>query len=256
MKKPLAACAGALLAAAATVALGQIPTTSTTPEAPPIPLYQVEIIVFTHRDFDPNEERFADEAGPTVLDVNDPLRDVPIVEAPEPASAPVPVPQPDAPVGLGLPPSPFQDPLAIHILPPERLELGNEYRRLENLSAYRPLVHAAWIQPGLPDEQTKPFDLASIGVLNPSGTIRVYVSRFLHIVLDLTYRDGTSAASRASADELTELHFAPRYRLVTERQARSGELHYFDHPAFGVLVKVTPVPVDPEGASAGRRPAA
>ena len=36
----------------------------------------------------------------------------------------------------------------------------------------------------------------------------------------------------------------PRFTLTAERQARSGELHYFDHPAFGLLVKVTPLPPD------------
>ena len=37
------------------------------------------------------------------------------------------------------------------------------------------------------------------------------------------------------------------------RNARSNELHYFDHPAFGVLVRVTPLPAQD---ASGRRPAA
>jgi Peptidoglycan-binding protein, CsiV len=251
MSKPLAACAGALLAAAASAALGQIGTTPAAPKAPPIPRYQIEIIVFTHRDFDPGEERFASEVAPIVLDENDSLREVPIVEEPPP------VPLTDAAVGTDAAPAPpVEDPLAVRLLAPAELTLGNEYRRLENLAAYHPLVHAGWIQPGLPEEQSQPFDLASLGVKNPRGTVRVYLSRFLHIALDLTYQEGASATAPTSENELTELNLAPRYHLVTERQARSGELHYFDHPVFGVLVKVTPVPVDTGGTSAGRRPAA
>jgi hypothetical protein len=250
MSKPFAAFAGALLAAAASAAVGQITTTPPTPETPPIPLYQVEIIVFTHRDFDPNEERFADEISPPALAQSEPLREVPIVEE----AAPLPAQATDAPADLEAPPT--EDPLAFHILAPGQLQLNNEYRRLENLAAYHPLVHAGWIQPGLPDEQARPFDLASLGVANPRGTVRVYLSRFLHVSVDLTYQDGAAAYSPASDDELTELKFAPSYRLAVERQARSGELHYFDHPAFGVLLKVTPVPVDTGGGSAGRRPAA
>ena len=252
MSKPLAACAGALLAAAASVALAQVGAPPAAPTPPPIPLYQVEIIVFAHRDFDASEERFADEAVPIVLGQGDSLRDVPVVAEPAPVTAAPP------PVGLGLePPPPVEDPLAFRILAPEQLQLGTEYRRIENLAAYHPLVHAGWIQPGLPDEQAQPFDLASVGVTNPSGTVRMYLSRYLHIDVDLTYRDGTRVAAPVPGDsELAELTFAPRYHLLAQRQARSGELHYFDHPAFGVLVKITPVPVDTGTPSAGGRPAA
>jgi hypothetical protein len=60
------------------------------------------------------------------------------------------------------------------------------------------------------------------------------------------------ASAPTFGNELTELPIAPHYRLVTSRQARSGELHYFDHPAFGVLVRITPVTVDPNNAAPGR----
>ena len=100
------------------------------------------------------------------------------------------------------------------------------------------------------------FDLASLGVSNPRGTVRVYLSRFLHVNLDLTLQDGAPGALPTSDTELNELSLAPRYRLVTQRQVRSGELHYFDHPAFGVLVRITPVPVETGDESTGRRPAA
>jgi hypothetical protein len=120
------------------------------------------------------------------------------------------------------------------------------------------VLHAGWVQPGLPEDQAKPFDLTLLGVANPRGSVRVYLSRFLHVNLDISYQDDTAAAATAAeppGNELREIALPPRYRLTTERQTRSGELHYFDHPAFGVLVKVTPVPTGTSG-STGRRPAA
>ncbi len=117
-----------------------------------------------------------------------------------------------------------------------------------------PLLHTGWVQPGLPEADAQAFDLKVLGTLNPSGTIRVHLSRFLHITLDLTYRaDGAAGPATAAGDGLDELTFAPRYHLTATRSARSGELHYFDHPAFGVLVRVTPVPT---ADSQGRLPAA
>jgi hypothetical protein len=139
-------------------------------------------------------------------------------------------------------------------LRPEELKLGTEYRRLRNLAAYEPLVHVGWTQPGLPEGEAEPFDLKTLGIFNPRGTVRVHLSRFLHITLDLTYQGSAESGPGASAgDGLSEIAVAPQYRLSATRSARSNELHYFDHPAFGVLVRVTPVPA-PDGA--GRRPAA
>jgi hypothetical protein len=221
--------------------------------APPVPRYQVEIIVFAHRDLDAGEERFPQQITP-IARADDPLLEVPLYVEPGPTP---PADQPIAVEPDGVP-APAEDPLAVRLLSPEELQLNNEYRKLSSLGAYRPLVHGGWVQPGLPEEQATPVDLTLLGVANPRGSVRVYLSRFLHVSLDLTYLDGAASDARAGApigDELREVELAPRYRLLTERQLRSGELHYFDHPAFGVLVKITSVPTGNTG-STGRRPAA
>ena len=84
--------------------------------------------------------------------------------------------------------------------------------------------------------------------------MRVHLARFLHITLDLTFHaDRDAPAVAGPGDGLDEIVVAPQYRLRATRSARSNELHYFDHPAFGVLVRITPVP-PPDGS--GRRPAA
>lgn len=233
------ACGGTVLAQPAT--------------APAIPRYQVEIIVFAHRDFDPAEERFPQQLTPLRAGPGDALLALPSFEPPVPpesAAAEAPVEVAPAPAE-----SPADDPLAVRVLAPEEFQLNSQYRRITNLSAYRPLLHAGWIQPGLPDDRAQPFELTQLGPTNPYGSVRVYLSRFLHVSLDLTYEDRAAAAGQVPGAELREVALAPRYRLVTERQIRSGELHYFDHPAFGVLVKVTPVPTGKPG-STGRRPAA
>ena len=141
------------------------------------------------------------------------------------------------------------------VLRPEELQLTSQYRVLARLPAYHPLVHGGWVQLGLPESATIPVDLGVLGVTNPAGTVRLSLTRFLHVKLDLTYVD-TQAVQRgpaAAPDDLTELPIAPRYHIGDERTTRSGEIHYFDHPAFGVLIKVTPVKPDPAGDG---RPAA
>jgi Peptidoglycan-binding protein, CsiV len=241
----------ASLVAARLTVFGQDAPAAVEPPPPP-PQYKVEIIVFANRGFDHQEERF-DREPARAVDEPATFTDIPRFDAAVPLGFEPESPATDAP-GLG---TEFR----FRILKPEELDLDSEYRKLERLDAYVPLLHAGWVQPGLPEDQARPFDLALLGALNPVGTVRVHLARFLHITLDLTYKEPAAASTVGTAlppfgNELTELPVAPRYRLVAGRQARSGELHYFDHPAFGVLIKITPAPMPAPETLPERGPAA
>jgi hypothetical protein len=255
----------------------QTPPAQAVPEAPAepaAPQYQVEVLIFANRDFDRTEEQFENEVMAPLL--TEELRAAPIFDdtnfgplAQSPASDVI----PDAGVlseapGSELSPAsgdafaPEEAEFRFRLLQPEELQLASQYRILQrNPQAYAPLLHGGWVQPGLPEDEAQPFDLAMLGATNPVGSIRVYLSRFLHVNLDLSYRDTAAAAAPADpaafANELTELPMTPRYHLEGDRTTRSGELHYFDHPAFGVLIKVTPIRVQPAPpGTPGTRPAA
>jgi hypothetical protein len=260
---------GFVAAAQAPSAAPLPPSPSTAVPEPAAPLYQVEVLIFANRDFDPAEEHFEHEM--TVrLPQNLDLRPVPVFDeaafalpddgaiSTPPADVPVIAPAPGLEPGPGLAPAPAavaEEPFHERALRPDELQLGSPARALGRLSAYRVLAHGGWVQQGLPEDQTLPFDLARLGIVNPSGAIKVYLSRFLHVALDVTYRDPQLApAAGGAGDELAEIRLGPRYRLHAERQVRSGELHFFDHPAFGVLLKVTPVPA--ETSDGATRPAA
>lgn len=249
--KPLAPFAAALLASSL-AAVAQAPAPAATDLQLP-PQYEVEVLVFANLSFDPSEERFDQSLNGFTGDAAA-LREVPVFD--DTNFGPLAV-QPEAEPLAPIDPAAAQRAAALSIRPllPAELKLNTEYRKLQALAAYRPLVHAGWVQPGLPEADAQPFDLKTMGILNPSGTIRVHLSRFLHITLDLTYQAATGAGAPpalAASDGLDELVFAPRYRLQATRSARSGELHYFDHPAFGALVRVTPVPA--QNDAQGRRP--
>lgn len=248
---------GVLLAAAATTVAQAPPAAPAADEQLP-PQYEVEVLIFAFREFDATEERFDQELSGFDGDTAT-LREPPVFDdtnfgagaiAPQPGSLDA------APSLAPIDPLAAQraEALRIRLLRPEELKLGAEYRKLRAVAAYEPLVHTGWVQPGLPEDDAQPFDLKVLGVLNPSGTIRVHLGvRYLHITLDLAYQGDTAAAPLATNDGLDELVLAPRYHLETTRSARSGELHYFDHPAFGVLVRVTPVATQD---AQNRRPAA
>ena len=116
--------------------------------------------------------------------------------------------------------------------------MGDIKGRLDRLEAYRPVMHFGWTQTTYPAERTRSIKLRSLtsqaGGFN--GTVKLYLSRFLHLVVD--FKMDTKAERLADT-------FAPAaassYRIQEDRIFRSGELRYFDHPKFGVLAKVSRV---------------
>lgn len=253
--------------------------------------YQIEIIAFAYHDFDPSEENFEQAPRGTLLDLLAPnLLQTEEPDAPDPdsleleaipdlslselealsmetATSSTPIQAADEPASeanalqppsLPAPDDFFEDGLWYRLLTDEQFQLVDEFERLDRLDAYTPLVHGGWIQEGLPEVDAIPFDLSQLGAFNPRGTIRLHVSRFLHVRIDLSYQSDAVAIPLAprSFDGLARLEFPPRYSLSVQRLTRSGELHFFDHPAFGVLVLVQPVPEEPEATEEELSPAA
>ena len=145
-----------------------------------------------------------------------------------------------------------------------QLTLTETLRRLERLDAYEPLMHFGWTQPTYPLEETPAIQLRALGRV-PSGldgSFTLYLSRFLHLVVDLALdappearSDVRSDASLSETDNEAVFRFGDsraqneadysvlsgpvRYRIRDDRIFRSGELRYFDHPKFGVIAKIT-----------------
>jgi len=82
------------------------------------------------------------------------------------------------------------------------------------------------------DEQLKTLD----------GTIKLHLGRYLHLEADLLYRSQIEPLENntffMNLDEIEQPQTL--FRMHQTRRLRSGELHYFDHPMFGMLVQITP----------------
>jgi hypothetical protein len=224
------------------------------PNASGAPLYRIELIVFANRDLDGGEELFEQAREPARSSPTLPQRrerpafdDTDLESLPDGATGPAANPN-DAPTtsGASEPTQAERDALSLarfgfRLLRPDELELGSTLRTLERLQAYTPLLHGGWEQEARPEREAQPFDLAYLGRFNPRGTVRLHLSRFPHVNLDLSYQPDVAVGPSGSFG-LSEIPLAPRYRLVEERRIpRNGELHYIDHPAFGVIVIIRPV---------------
>ncbi len=144
---------------------------------------------------------------------------------------------------------------------PSQLRLGGVWNRLRRSAHYRPLLHAGWRVPGVPRRTARAVRLGTgpgedaseaadgMRVAPPQppeqpeqperplvhGTVTISLARFLQVEIDLLYH------RPANGDPAPPDSMPTRFRLVAERRMRSGELHYIDHPLFGVLILITPV---------------
>jgi len=156
--------------------------------------------------------------------------------------------------------------------------------RLENSGAYRVLMHTAWRQPGFGRNRARPIHLRSGPKLldqtgaraqgssgtstrstsiaasraGAEGTVRLYRSRYLHFEADLLYHRpaGRAGAGSTSGTAGTAANWQPTlFRLRESRRMRSEEIHYLDHPLFGVLVQAHPFEVETRSEEPAEEPA-
>jgi hypothetical protein len=111
--------------------------------------------------------------------------------------------------------------------------LQSEWTRLRRSSDFHPILHTAWQQPGLEKKESRRVHLStgsqSEDGATVNGSIRVWRTRYLHVDADLLYRLGFDSNDSAE------------FRMKQHRRMRSRELHFFDHPMFGVLIYISPI---------------
>jgi hypothetical protein len=143
---------------------------------------------------------------------------------------------------------------AFKMLPSSRYKLGGVNKNLKLSSDYRPVYHVAWQQPELTKSRAK-----KVHIKNPeakiNGTVNLRGGHLLHLDLDISYFvDLTTESITSFAEENIsiagedveeievdeEIIMSGTYAQMKEtRRIKLNELHYFDHPLFGVIMRVT-----------------
>lgn len=136
------------------------------------------------------------------------------------------------------------------------LELTKEGKRIRDSRNFELLAHMAWIQPGYARENAIAFPLAELAgpASGLHGDLTLHLSRYLHLQFDLAIDELPKTPGEQSTTPLDALVafpgswgnrdervIAPEYRINEKRRMRSGELHYIDHPRFGVLTRISKV---------------
>ncbi|GAB4507050.1 MAG: hypothetical protein Tsb0026_00990 [Sulfuricaulis sp.] len=134
------------------------------------------------------------------------------------------------------------EPVSVGEKPSENSSLSAATAALEKSGRHHVLARLRWQQNAEAKSVSKPVKISNTaGGLD--GSLRFYLSRFLVLELNLALREMQSAGVFSGASEKD----AVVYRLNEPRRIKVSETHYFDHPKFGALVRVSPV-------KAGRQP--
>ncbi len=157
------------------------------------------------------------------------------------------------------------------ILPKNHWTLADAANKLGH--QYQLLLHTAWRQPITESAQAiyfqagKPYNTSegNTGTTYPNfsgttggyefeGLLKLRKGRFIHADIDFVLQepvkvDGSNVTTASHAvwllnrdnwrpDTNTQLQ---SFRVQQSRKMRSKELHYIDHPALGVLIRIAPV---------------
>lgn len=106
--------------------------------------------------------------------------------------------------------------------------LNSAAAALEKDGHFRVLLQRQWRQTADAKSETKPVRLVTADH-RLDGTFRFYLSRYLHVDMDLILQPNPATGTEAS----------PAFRLSEHRRVKLQEVHYFDHPKLGVLLRVT-----------------
>lgn len=135
-------------------------------------------------------------------------------------------------------------------------DIGKAVAILQTNDKYQVLTHKRWIQVA-DAKSSSPVMRVTDPTDDLDGTVVFYMSRFLHVDVDLLLKDESDKKENTApiaAGALPVPVSAPGvdsgmnnnsqelvYRIDESRRIRSNQMNYFDHPKFGVLLEITPM---------------
>ena len=161
-----------------------------------------------------------------------------------------------------------QNLLPYMILDRNRHRLNGVNRVLKLSSEYRPLLHLSWQQPAAERRQSRYVHIQKIDgeeatpvaettepaeepefleeLIMPDkimdGSIRIRSGFYLHADIDLSYFKTLPAENkiiRTSEESFQNSFDKSVIKLKETRKIKLNEIHYFDHPMYGVILQVS-----------------
>ena len=137
--------------------------------------------------------------------------------------------------------------------------LDNQVKAITRQQQLRPILHQRWRAPLPARDAPLPLYISSevddehpeteAGFPRVAGFISVTVARYLHFAPTLWYHADTLGGAPLVLPMVESAPPTPNVKymqLAESRRMRSGDLHYLDHPKFGIVVRIDPVAIPDE----------
>jgi len=102
------------------------------------------------------------------------------------------------------------------------------YKRLKTSGKYRPFYYKSWVVAVKSGRISRPIDIYQAGH-KLRGLLKIQRGELLHILADVEY----SPSESLEEDGVI-------YHLKEKRRVLLNEIHYLDHPKFGMIIKASP----------------
>ena len=167
--------------------------------------------------------------------------------------------------------NPDQELVPFMILDKKRNRMNGVYRVLRLSSEYRPLIHLSWQQPATERRQSRYVHIQKLdgeeahpvaASINPDelaeepeflediiiperiidGSIRIRSGFYLHADIDLSYFKALPPENkmiRTSEESFQNSFDKSVIKLKETRKIKLNEIHYFDHPMYGIILQVS-----------------
>lgn len=131
----------------------------------------------------------------------------------------------------------------------DKFNLLEEVSKMTTDRGYDVLAHIAWQQPLESNDSASPILLDPAIQMRRAdsspllGKIRVYQERFIHaeVYLEIDRQIPNRIRERFANHQQIPLEWlldSWRFKIDESRRVRYGQLHYLDHPIFGVLIQI------------------
>ena len=121
--------------------------------------------------------------------------------------------------------------------------LSDPAQRIGSTRNYEILFHGRWSQT-TSDRKAAPYIRITLPAIGRShsltGVLRLFSTDLLYVDTFLRYRPAAQDATNQTS-ESAEQNAQPYYFLKERRRVKFREVHFLDHPKFGVLLTVWPV---------------
>lgn len=130
---------------------------------------------------------------------------------------------------------------AYRLLPRSSFNMAQQAAALRHKANYRVLSHIAWEQP-LPAPNNARAVLVSAGSNNGwnlNGIITLSRVGLINVASNLILNIPVNELSAPAQNTTSASQGVASFQLRQHQRMRVNEIHYFDHPLFGMLVEVT-----------------